>query len=286
MLLESRRSSHSEASSSAAPLDAPRDSSQLGLEATLEAAVGAGIQAGMDIINAGVGAGESAFQTLLSTNPDPDHVTHVSTNTAAEEARQDGDTFSPASSHSPSEDSNKENNAELVSMVHANTPGRQGSEVQLKVFGSGGDRLGSGEVRLSVTEEEEQEDTEAQVLLSQQQQKSDEPEPVRSKVSLNFYAQMLTHFVALRCTYSSCDVHTGICMHILAFPHRRFAAGIFLLTAICTAWGCRCLYACRFLYVCNALSCSANQQYMAPCVQLQLHKVRLSARKHDFSIAL
>ena len=285
MLLESRRSSHSEASSLAAPLDASHDSSQPGLEATLEAAVGAGIQAGMDMINAGVGAGESAFQTLLSTNPDPDHVTHVSTNTAAEEARQDGDTFSPASSHSPSEDSNKENNVELVNMVNANTPGRQGSEVQLKTFGSGGDRLGSGEVRLSLTEEEEQEDTEAQGLLSQQQQKSDEPEPVRSKVSLKYYSQMLTHFVAMQCTYSSCDVHTAICMHTLAFPHRGLAAGIFLVNAICTAWGCKCLYACQFLYVCNALSCSAKQQHMALCVQLQLHKVRLSARKHDFSRA-
>lgn len=121
MLLESRRSSHSEASSSAALLDAPHDSSQFGLEATLEA----GIQAGMEMINAGVGAGESAFQTLLSTNPDPDHVTHVSTNTAAQEARLNAidDGLSPASSHSPSEDSNKENNVELVNMAYPNTPG-------------------------------------------------------------------------------------------------------------------------------------------------------------------
>ena len=192
MLLESRRSSHSEASSSAGPLGGPRDSSQLGLEATLEAAVGAGIQAGMDMINAGVGAGESAFQTLLSTNPDPDHVTHVSTNTAAEEARQDGDAFSPASSHSPSEDSNKENNVELVNMAHANTPGKQDSEVQLKTFGSSGDRFGSEEVRLSLTEEEEeQQDSEAQGLLSRQQQKSDEPDPVRSKVSLRILVNLL-----------------------------------------------------------------------------------------------
>ena len=127
MLLECRRSSHSEASSSAAPQIAPYDSPQLGLEAALEAAVGAGIQAGMDILNAGVGAGESAFQTLLSTNPDPDHVTHVSTNTAAEEARLDAELLSPVSMHSPSasEDSDKENNIELVNMMQPGLSGKR-----------------------------------------------------------------------------------------------------------------------------------------------------------------
>lgn len=170
VLLESRRSSHSEASSSAAAHDTPPPQ---GLEATLEAAVEAGIHAGMDLIDTGVGAGESAMESLLSTNPDPDHVTHVSTLEADSDVNElpltdNGLTRSPA----PSEDSNKENSLELVNLVHSSTSPRTPKREALKLK-----TVSSGEVRVDLQEEEVQEGAESQGLLSQHQQKSDEPEP-------------------------------------------------------------------------------------------------------------
>lgn len=66
----------------------------------------------------GVGVGERAIESLLSTNPDPDHVTHAH----AGEAPLPG----AAADHSPapSIDSDKENNVEMVNLLpHPNTPG-------------------------------------------------------------------------------------------------------------------------------------------------------------------
>ncbi|KAL3155586.1 hypothetical protein ABBQ38_010843 [Trebouxia sp. C0009 RCD-2024] len=131
VLLESRRSSHSEASSSSSPLPAGAaehvhpgqaagggNMGLLAMEATLEHAVEAGIDASMAALDAGVGVGERAIESLLSTNPDPDHVTHAH----AGEAPLPG----AAADHSPapSIDSDKENNVEMVNLLpHPNTPG-------------------------------------------------------------------------------------------------------------------------------------------------------------------
>ena len=66
---------------------------------------------------AGVGAGETAIESLLSTNPDPDHVTHAHAGegpTAGADAED---------SPTPSIDSDKENNVEMVNLLHhPNTP--------------------------------------------------------------------------------------------------------------------------------------------------------------------
>lgn len=68
--------------------------------------------------NAGLGAGETAIQSLLSTNPDPDHVTHAHTGEGPT-AGADAD-----NSSTPSIDSDKENNVEMVNLLHhPNTPG-------------------------------------------------------------------------------------------------------------------------------------------------------------------
>ncbi|DBA69271.1 TPA: hypothetical protein ACH3X2_14313 [Trebouxia sp. C0005] len=122
VLLESRRSSHSEASSSAQPtaVDEPQ-TGLLALEAALEHVVEVGIDAGMDILDAGVGAGESAIASLLSTNPDPDHVTHAH---AGERPIEGAD---EDNSPSPSIDSDKENNLEMVNLLHPNTPSKASS---------------------------------------------------------------------------------------------------------------------------------------------------------------
>ena len=66
----------------------------------------------------GVAAGETAIESLLSTNPDPDHVTHA-------HAREGPATGADAdNSSTPSIDSDKENNIEMVNLLHhPNTPG-------------------------------------------------------------------------------------------------------------------------------------------------------------------
>ena len=65
-----------------------------------------------------MGAGETAIESLLSTNPDPDHVTHAH-NGEGPTAGADADN-SPA----PSIDSDKENNVEMVNLLHhPKTPG-------------------------------------------------------------------------------------------------------------------------------------------------------------------
>ena len=66
----------------------------------------------------GVGAGESAIASLLSTNPDPDHVTHAHAGERLVEGADEDN------SPSPSIDSDKENNLEMVNLLHPNTPGK------------------------------------------------------------------------------------------------------------------------------------------------------------------
>ena len=213
MLLESRRSSHSEASSSAAIHDVPHDSSQPGLEAALEAAVEAGIHAGMELIDTGVGAGESAMESLLSTNPDPDHVTHVSTIQAEPDGTEsylNGHASSPQHSSTPSEDSNKENSLELVNTVHTsasprNPPSATGKRAALQLK-----PVSSSEVRVDLTEEEEQaeEGQESQGLLSQHQQRSDGAAPHTDKVRVWAVTEGLgTHAAAsaLHYTGAACN---------------------------------------------------------------------------------
>ena len=71
-----------------------------------------------DVACVGVGAGERAIESLLSTNPDPDHVTHAHAG--------EGPLPGAAADHSPapSIDSDKENNVEMVNLLpHPNTPG-------------------------------------------------------------------------------------------------------------------------------------------------------------------
>lgn len=65
-----------------------------------------------------MGAGETAIESLLSTNPDPDHVTHAHAG--------EGPSAGAVADHSPtpSIDSDKENNVEMVNLLHhPNTPG-------------------------------------------------------------------------------------------------------------------------------------------------------------------
>lgn len=65
-----------------------------------------------------MGAGETAIESLLSTNPDPDHVTHAHAG--------EGPTAGAGANNSPtpSIDSDKENNVEMVNLLHhPNTPG-------------------------------------------------------------------------------------------------------------------------------------------------------------------
>ena len=72
----------------------------------------------VDVACVGVGAGERAIESLLSTNPDPDHVTHAHAG--------EGPLPRAAADHSPtpSIDSDKENNVEMVNLLpHPNTPG-------------------------------------------------------------------------------------------------------------------------------------------------------------------
>ena len=74
---------------------------------------------------AGVGAGETAIESLLSTNPDPDHVTHAH---AGEGPTTGADADN---SPTPSIDSDKENNIEMVNLLHhPNTPGGVGTPTQ------------------------------------------------------------------------------------------------------------------------------------------------------------
>lgn len=69
----------------------------------------------------GVGAGESAIASLLSTNPDPDHVTHAHAGERPVEGADEDN------SPSPSIDSDKENNLEMVNLLHPNTPSKASS---------------------------------------------------------------------------------------------------------------------------------------------------------------
>ena len=65
-----------------------------------------------------MGAGETAIESLLSTNPDPDHVTHAHAGEGPS-AGADADNSPTASI-----DSDKENNVEMVNLLHhPNTPG-------------------------------------------------------------------------------------------------------------------------------------------------------------------
>ena len=66
----------------------------------------------------GVGLGESAITNLLSTNPDPDHVTHAHAGERPVEGAEAGN------SPTPSIDSDKENSLEMVNLLHPNTPGK------------------------------------------------------------------------------------------------------------------------------------------------------------------
>ena len=102
----------------------------------------------------GVGAGESAIANLLSTNPDPDHVTHAHAGEhPVEGADQDN-------SSSPSIDSDKENNVEMVNLLHPNTPGKIRSP---RTFGKQGvaDEL--------VDDSQQEEDQEEEQLLPETQ---------------------------------------------------------------------------------------------------------------------
>ena len=66
----------------------------------------------------GVELGESAITNLLSTNPDPDHVTHAHAGERPVEGAEVGN------SPTPSIDSDKENSLEMVNLLHPNTPGK------------------------------------------------------------------------------------------------------------------------------------------------------------------
>ena len=76
---------------------------------------------------AGIGAGETAIESLLSTNPDPDHVTLAHAG--------EGPASGAVADHSPtpSIDSDKENNIEMVNLLqHPNTSGKLDSPHGLK----------------------------------------------------------------------------------------------------------------------------------------------------------
>lgn len=101
----------------------------------------------------GVGAGESAIANLLSTNPDPDHVTHAHAGERPiEGADQDN-------SSSPSIDSDKENNVEMVNLLHPNTPGKISSP---RAFGK-------QQVDDQLVDDSQQEDQEEEQLLTETQ---------------------------------------------------------------------------------------------------------------------
>ena len=68
----------------------------------------------------GIGAGESAIETLLDVDPDPDHVTHAHAGDPPMVEEEED-------SSSPSIDSNKENSLEMVNLLHPNTPGKASS---------------------------------------------------------------------------------------------------------------------------------------------------------------
>lgn len=78
-------------------------------------------------VHVGVGVGERAIEALLSTNPDPDHVTHAH----AGEGPSPG--AAADTSPAPSIDSDKENNVEMVNLLHhPNTPRAADSPLGLK----------------------------------------------------------------------------------------------------------------------------------------------------------
>lgn len=95
-----------------------------------------------------MGLGESAIQSLLSTNPDPDHVTHAHAGERPIEGADGGN------SPSPSIDSDKENNVEMVNLLHPNTPGKTSSSQH--VF----KQDASEDVAVDVQREEDQEEEE------------------------------------------------------------------------------------------------------------------------------
>lgn len=101
-----------------------------------------------------MGAGESAIANLLSTNPDPDHVTHAH---AGERPVKGAD---QDNSSSPSIDSDKENNVEMVNLLHPNTPGKIGSP---RAFGK------QGVADEPVDDSQQEEDQEEEQLLPETQ---------------------------------------------------------------------------------------------------------------------
>jgi len=106
-----------------------------------------------------VGAGESAIASLLSTNPDPDHVTHAHAGERPGEGADEDNSPSP----SPSIDSDKENNLEMVNLLHPNTPGKASSP---HVFSK--QNFADGIVD-SLQQEDDQEEGEEEELLSDTQ---------------------------------------------------------------------------------------------------------------------
>lgn len=113
---------------------------------------------GMDLV-AGVGAGETAIESLLSTNPDPDHVTHAHAGEAP--TPRAGADNSPT----PSIDSDKENNVEMVNLLHhPNTPGGVGTPTP------GGSKQRRSDTFIDVADTEDQQSE--QPLLKEEQKPS------------------------------------------------------------------------------------------------------------------
>lgn len=110
---------------------------------------------GMDLVVqfAGVGAGETAIESLLSTNPDPDHVTHAHAGEAP--SPRAGADNSPT----PSIDSDKENNVEMVNLLHhPNTPGGVGTPTP------GGSKQQRNDTFVDIADGEDQQQLEQPVL--------------------------------------------------------------------------------------------------------------------------
>ena len=84
-----------------------------------------------------MGAGETAIETLLSTNPDPDYVTHAHAGAPPADGAEEG------TSPSPSIDSDKENDVEMVNLLHPHSPGQGKSSGLLKPSASGDGILGN-----------------------------------------------------------------------------------------------------------------------------------------------
>ncbi len=106
-----------------------------------------------------MGAGESAIASLLSTNPDPDHVTHAHAGERPVEGADEDNSPSP----SPSIDSDKENNLEMVNLLHPNTPSKASSP---HVFNK--HNVADG-VADNLQQEEHQDEEEEEELLSDSQ---------------------------------------------------------------------------------------------------------------------